>query len=117
MIFLISPQEREEVELREEERRKQYEAEMKRLEREAAEREKQRYLEEQEKIKKAHAKERLEQLRQTSLGAKVFAEMDEEVRQTRPSVFLISFFHRFMWEKNDIHQNKTTNEKLEYDSI
>jgi len=75
---ISTQREREEVELREEERRKQYEAEMKRLEREAAEREKQRYLEEQEKIKRAHAKERLEQLRQTSLGAKVFAEMDEE---------------------------------------
>lgn len=60
---------------------------MARLEREAQEREDQRRIEERNEIRKKAAKERLEQLRSTALGAKVFKEVDAEV----PNTFLESF--------------------------
>ncbi|KAI0236259.1 Eukaryotic translation initiation factor 3 subunit A [Lamellibrachia satsuma] len=71
--------EREEQELMEEAKRKQIEAEMARLEREAEEREKQRRLEEHREIQRKAARERLEQLKSTALGARAFEGIDEEV--------------------------------------
>ena len=62
-----------------EQQRAQYEAEMARLEREAEERERQRRLDEERDIQRKATKEKLEQIRQTPLGAKIFADMDEEV--------------------------------------
>ena len=63
----------------EEAKRKQIEAEMARLEREAEEREKQRRLEEHREIQRKAARERLEQLKSTALGARAFEGIDEEV--------------------------------------
>ncbi|KAK2180443.1 hypothetical protein NP493_443g06025 [Ridgeia piscesae] len=71
--------EREEQELMEEAKRKQIEAEMARLEREAEEREKQRRMEEHREIQRKAARERLEQLKSTALGARAFEGIDEEV--------------------------------------
>ena len=75
----ICLQEQKEMELLEEQRRKQYEAEMARLEKEAEEREKQRRIEEHTTIQKRLAKERLDQLKSTELGAKAFADLKEDV--------------------------------------
>jgi translation initiation factor 3 subunit A len=52
---------------------------MARLEREAAEREQQRRLDEHKEIQRKVAKERLEQLKSTSVGAKAFADRSEDV--------------------------------------
>lgn len=71
-------QEREELEQQEEQRRRQYEAEMARLEREAKEREEQRRREEHKEIQRKVAKERLEQLKNTAVGAKAFADLSED---------------------------------------
>ena len=71
--------EREEAELLEEQKRRQIEAEMARLEREAEERERQRKLEEHKEIQRKVAKERLEQLKSTTLGARAFADLSEDV--------------------------------------
>ena len=49
------------------------------LQREADERERQRREAERREIQLKAAKEKLEQLRQTAIGAKVFNDMDEEV--------------------------------------
>ncbi|XP_048249669.1 eukaryotic translation initiation factor 3 subunit A-like [Haliotis rufescens] len=70
--------EKEEMEQVESQRRKAYEAEMARLEREAEERKKQRQLMEHQEIKRKHVKERIEQLRKTDLGARIFKDIDEE---------------------------------------
>ncbi len=51
------------------------------LQREADERERQRRENERREIQLKAAKEKLEQLRQTAIGAKVFNDMDEEVRE------------------------------------
>ena len=76
-IFLLF-QEREEMQQQEEAKRKQYEAEMARLEREAAERERARQAEERREIARKHAKERIEQLKNTTIGAKLIQNMAEE---------------------------------------
>ena len=75
----------------EEAKRKQIEAEMARLEREAEEREKQRRMEEHREIQRKAARERLEQLKSTALGARAFEGIDEEVRGCgmRSSVILV----------------------------
>ena len=73
-------QEREEYEQAEEIRKKQLEVEMLRLEREAEERERLRRLEEHKSIKLKVAKERIEQLKLTSLGTRALAIYSEEVR-------------------------------------
>lgn len=78
-MILVFFQEKEEQEIAEEQKRKQMEAEYARLEREAEERERQKRKEEQENIQKKVAKERLEQLKSTSAGAKCFSNIDEEV--------------------------------------
>ncbi|XP_046545419.1 eukaryotic translation initiation factor 3 subunit A-like [Haliotis rubra] len=70
--------EKEEMEQVESQRRKASEAEMARLEREAEERKKQRQLMEHQEIKRKHVKERIEQLRKTDLGARIFKDIDEE---------------------------------------
>lgn len=75
----VPPQEREEQEQIEDQRRKQVEAEMARLEREAEQRERQRQLEEHKSIQQKMARERLEQLKSTPLGSKVFANLEESV--------------------------------------
>ena len=64
----------------EEQRRKQYEDEMRRLEREAEERDRQKRLQEHEEVQKKVARERLDQLRSTELGEKAFTGITEEVR-------------------------------------
>ena len=58
---------------------KQIQAEQERLGREAEERSKERIKREQDEIARKSAQERLEQLKSTALGAKVFAEMSEAV--------------------------------------
>jgi len=63
-----------------EQRRRQMEEENYRLEREAEERERQRRLEEHRDIQKKVAKERIEQLKSTTLGARALATYSEEVR-------------------------------------
>ena len=63
----------------EEQRRKQYEDEMRRLEREAEERDRQKRLQEHEEVQKKVARERLDQLRSTELGEKAFTGITEEV--------------------------------------
>jgi len=73
-------QELKEQELMEEQRRRQMEEENYRLEREAEERERQRRLEEHRDIQKKVAKERIEQLKSTTLGARALATYSEEVR-------------------------------------
>jgi len=74
-------QELKEQELMEEQRRRQMEEENYRLEREAEERERQRRLEEHRDIQKKVAKERIEQLKSTTLGARALATYSEEVWQ------------------------------------
>ena len=54
---------------------------MARLEREAEQRERQRQLAEHKAIQQKVAKERLEQLKSTPLGSKVFSQLDESVSQ------------------------------------
>lgn len=76
-------QEQEEAELVENERRRQYDAEMQRLEKEAEERERQRHLQEHQEIQKKVAKERLEQLKSTQIGEKAFEGMTEDVSFVR----------------------------------
>lgn len=71
-------QERLELEEVEEARRRAYEAEMARLEREAEERKKLRQLQEHQEIKRKHVRERLEELRKTPQGSKIFQNIDEE---------------------------------------
>ncbi|ELU00557.1 hypothetical protein CAPTEDRAFT_162196 [Capitella teleta] len=71
--------EREEQEQQEEQRKKQYDAEMARLEREAKEREEQRRKDEHKEIQRKLARERLEQLKNTAVGAKAFADLSEDV--------------------------------------
>jgi len=73
-------QELKEQELMDEQRRRQMEEENYRLEREAEERERQRRLEEHRDIQKKVAKERIEQLKSTTLGARALATYSEEVR-------------------------------------
>jgi len=72
-------QELKEQELMEEQRRRQMEEENYRLEREAEERERQRRLDEHRDIQKKVAKERIEQLKSTTLGARALATYSEEV--------------------------------------
>jgi len=72
-------QELKEQELMDEQRRRQMEEENYRLEREAEERERQRRLEEHRDIQKKVAKERIEQLKSTTLGARALATYSEEV--------------------------------------
>lgn len=67
------------MEIQEEQRRKQVEAEMARLEKEAEERERQRRRQEQEDIQKKVAKDRLEQLKKSDIG-KAFENVTVEVR-------------------------------------
>jgi len=78
--ILLFVQELKEQELMEEQRRRQMEEENYRLEREAEERERQRRLEEHRDIQKKVAKERIEQLKSTTLGARALATYSEEVR-------------------------------------
>ena len=52
---------------------------MARLEREALERKKQRQHQEHQEIKRKHVKERIEQLRKTDIGSRIFKDIDEEV--------------------------------------
>ena len=59
------------------------------LQREADEREKQRREAERREIQLKAAKEKLDQLRQTTIGAKVFNDMDEEVSETFISFLLL----------------------------
>jgi len=75
----VNVQELKEQELVEEQRRRQMEEENYRLEREAEERERQRRLEEHRDIQKKVAKERIEQLKSTTLGARALAIYSEEV--------------------------------------
>nr|KAG5699054.1 hypothetical protein BaRGS_025448 [Batillaria attramentaria] len=75
---LNDQREREEQEHLEEARRRAYEAEMARLEREAEERMKQRQQQEHAEIKRKHVRERLEELRKTPQGSKIFQNIDEE---------------------------------------
>lgn len=63
---------------------------MARLEKEAEERERQRRIDEHNEIKKRAARERLDQLKSTELGAKAFADLKEEVRLF--SNCIISFY-------------------------
>ena len=63
----------------EEQRRRQYEAEMARLEKEAAEREQTRRKQEHMEVQRKVAKERLEQLKATELGEKAFEGITEDV--------------------------------------
>lgn len=63
----------------EEQKRRHHEAEMARLSREAEEREKQRKIDEHHDIQKKVARERIEQLKTTSVGYKAFADLSEEV--------------------------------------
>ena len=72
-------QELKEQEMMDEQRRRQMEEENYRLEREAEERERQRRLEEHRDIQKKVAKERIEQLKSTTLGARALATYSEEV--------------------------------------
>lgn len=72
-------QEKVEHEIAEGQKRKQMEAEQARLSREAEERDKQRRMDEHRDIQKKVAKERLEQLKSTSVGAKAFADISEDV--------------------------------------
>lgn len=53
--------------------------EMARLTKEAEEREKQRKIDEHRDIQKKVVKERLEQIKSTTVGAKAFADLSEEV--------------------------------------
>ncbi|XP_041371282.1 eukaryotic translation initiation factor 3 subunit A-like isoform X3 [Gigantopelta aegis] len=70
--------EREESQQAESQKKKAYEAEMARLEREALERKKQRQHQEHQEIKRKHVKERIEQLRKTDIGSRIFKDIDEE---------------------------------------
>ena len=63
------------------------------LQREADERERQRREAERREIQLKAAKEKLDQLRQTTIGAKVFNDMDEEVRETFINFLFIKFLH------------------------
>ncbi len=76
---LNTMREREEMEQLEEQRRRQMEAEQARLQREAEDRERQRRQQEHREIQLKAAKEKLDQLRSTAIGAKVFNNMDEEL--------------------------------------
>ncbi|GAB6024924.1 Eukaryotic translation initiation factor 3 subunit A [Chamberlinius hualienensis] len=71
---------REEEERRqlEDQRKKQMLLEEERLVREAEEREKQRRNQELQEITKKHVKDKIEQLKKTGLGAKIFMDIDEE---------------------------------------
>ena len=89
MVF----QEREEMEQQEEQRRRQYEAEMARLEREAKEREEQRRREEHKEIQRKVAKERLEQLKNTAVGAMAFADLSDDVSQASQPALYCFFLH------------------------
>ena len=62
-----------------EQRRRQVEAEMARLQREQEERERLRRAEEHKSIQRKCAQERIEQIRNTAVGAKVFQDISEEV--------------------------------------
>ena len=79
LIYLCPPQEQEEMAILEEQRRRQYEAEMARLEKEAAEREQTRRKQEHMEVQRKVAKERLEQLKATELGEKAFEGITEDV--------------------------------------
>ncbi|XP_064630088.1 eukaryotic translation initiation factor 3 subunit A-like [Lineus longissimus] len=70
--------EHEENQKLEDERKKQMDAEKERLEREMEQRARQRLLEERKEIAKRHAKEKLEQLKKSEIGAKAFRDIDEE---------------------------------------
>ena len=74
------------MEQQEEQRRRQYDAEMARLEREAKEREEQRRRDEHKEIQRKVAKERLEQLKNTAVGAKAFADLSDDVSITPHSL-------------------------------
>lgn len=64
----------------EEQRRVQFEADMARLEREVEQREQHRRIEDHREIQKKVAKERLKQLKSTSIGVKAFADLSEDVQ-------------------------------------
>lgn len=100
-IFDTDPfmsQERLELEEVEEARRRAYEAEMARLEREAEERKKLRQLQEHQEIKRKHVRERLEELRKTPQGSKIFQNIDEEASSWF-AFFLIPFGGKLVGEK------------------
>merc|ERR1711982_275495 len=92
--------------------REQYEAEMQRLAREAEERERQRVLEEEKEISRKQAKERLEQLRQTPLGAKMIAEMDEDViSDLNMDEIVAKQIEQLEKEKKELQEKLCTQEK------
>ena len=82
-------QELKEQERMDEQRRRQMEEENYRLEREAEERERQRRVEEHRDIQKKVAKERIEQLKSTTLGARALATYSEEVH----CLHVLCYFH------------------------
>ncbi|XP_074640186.1 eukaryotic translation initiation factor 3 subunit A-like [Tubulanus polymorphus] len=75
---ISTQREQEEMMRMEEERRKKEEAELGRLQREMEERAQQRRDEEMKEIQRKVARERLDQLKKTDIGAKAFADIDEE---------------------------------------
>lgn len=60
-------------------RRNQQMAETERLRREAEERDRQRKLMEWKEVQKKQVKEKIEQLKKSDLGARIFQDIDEEV--------------------------------------
>ena len=72
------------------------------LQREADERERQRREAERREIQLKAAKEKLEQLRQTAIGAKVFNDMDEEVAGTLINVIKVLKWIKMTLRKREI---------------
>jgi len=109
---LNTQREREEQEQKFIIQREQYEAEMSRLAGEAEARERQRVLDEEKEISKKQAKERLEQLRQTPLGAKMIAEMDEDaISDLNMDEIVAKQIEQLEKEKKELHEKLRTQEK------
>ena len=98
--------------LLEEQRRKQYEAEMARLEREAEERERQKRLQEHQEVQKKVARERLDQLRSTDLGKTAFQGItEEEIAQMDVDDIMAKQVEQLEKEKRELQEKLKGQEK------
>jgi translation initiation factor 3 subunit A len=114
--YINSQREQKEQEMLEEQRRRQMEEENVRLEREAEERERQRRLEEHRDIQKKVAKERIEQLKSTTLGARALATYTEEaLADMDPDDILAKQVEQLEKEKRDLQEKlKAQEKKVDY---
>lgn len=108
--------EQKEQELLEEQRRKQMEEENYRLEREAEERERLRRIEEHKDIQKKIARERIEQLKSTALGAKAINMYSEEaLADMDPDDILAKQVEQLEKEKRELQEKlKAQEKKVDY---